>query len=117
MKKEMLDPKVDFVFKKIFGSEKHPEILIAFLNSVFGTKGTEEEIISVKIENSDINKDWEDDKFSRLDIKATANNNAKINIEIQLKNQYNMKRNYIIGVNYLNQKWKKETLIENYKRL
>ncbi|OCL26596.1 hypothetical protein U472_11470 [Orenia metallireducens] len=92
MKREMLDPKVDFVFKQIFGSEKHPEILISFLNSVFGSKGTEEEIVSVKIENTDMDKDWEDDKFSRLDIKATANNNTKINIEIQLKNQYNMKR-------------------------
>jgi predicted transposase/invertase (TIGR01784 family) len=92
MKRDILDPKVDFVFKQIFGSEKHPEILISFLNSVFGTKGTEEEIVSVKIENPDMDKDWEEDKFSRLDIKATANNNTKINIEIQLKNQYNMKR-------------------------
>jgi predicted transposase/invertase (TIGR01784 family) len=92
MKREILDPKVDFVFKQIFGSEKHPKILIAFLNSVFGTKGTENEIESVKIENPDIDKDWEDDKFSRLDVKATTNNNTKVNIEIQLKNQYNMKR-------------------------
>ncbi|OCL26590.1 hypothetical protein U472_11430 [Orenia metallireducens] len=57
MKREILDPKVDFVFEQIFGSEKHPEILIEFLNSVFGTKGTENEIKSVKIENPDIDKD------------------------------------------------------------
>lgn len=56
MKRESLDPKVDFVFKQIFGSEKHPEILIAFLNSVFGIKGTEGEIVSVKIENPDMDK-------------------------------------------------------------
>ena len=92
MTKDILDPKVDFVFKQIFGSENNPEILIAFLNSVFKTKGTEEEIVEINIENPDIDKDWEDDKYSRLDIKATANNNTKVNIEIQLKNQYNMKR-------------------------
>ena len=92
MKEELLDPKVDFVFKRIFGSEKRPNILIAFLNAVFGTKGTEKEIIKVKIDNAEINKDWDEDKLSRLDVKATANNNKKINIEIQLKNQYNMTR-------------------------
>ena len=34
MGKGLLDPKVDFVFKNIFGSEKHPEILISFLNAI-----------------------------------------------------------------------------------
>ncbi|MCK8816769.1 Rpn family recombination-promoting nuclease/putative transposase [Natroniella sulfidigena] len=92
MRKDILDPKVDFVFKQIFGSEKHPEILISFLNSVFATKGTKKEIVQVEIDNSDLEKDWEDDKYSRLDIKATANDETRINIEIQLKNQYNMKR-------------------------
>ena len=31
-----------------------------------------------------------DDKLSRLDIVATTDANVKINIEIQLKNEYNM---------------------------
>ncbi|MCK8827034.1 Rpn family recombination-promoting nuclease/putative transposase [Natroniella acetigena] len=66
--------------------------MIAFLNAVFKTKGTEKEIVEVKIDNAEINKDWDEDKLSRLDVKATANNNTKINVEIQLKNQYNMKR-------------------------
>ncbi len=86
----IMDPKVDFVFKKIFGSENSTDILIAFLNSVFKTKGTDKEIVKVKIDNPEINKDWEGDKFSRLDIKATTGNNTKINVEIQLNNQYNM---------------------------
>ena len=29
MSKGLLDPKVDFVFKNIFGSPNHPEILIS----------------------------------------------------------------------------------------
>ena len=92
MPEDILDPKVDFVFKKLFGSENHQEILIAFLNSIFGNKGTEEEIVDISIENPEINKNWEGDKLSRLDIKATTSNDSRVNIEIQLKNQFNMKR-------------------------
>ena len=92
MPEDILDPKVDFVFKKLFGSENHKEILIAFLNSVFRNKGTEEEIVDIKVENPEIDKNWEGDKLSRLDIKATTSNDSRVNIEIQLKNQFNMKR-------------------------
>ena len=85
--KGLLDPKMDFVFKNIFGSEKNPEILISFLNATLKPKDL---IKAVEIKNTDINKDYIEDKFSRLDVKATTNNNEVINIEIQLKNEYNM---------------------------
>ncbi|MGL5950354.1 MAG: PD-(D/E)XK nuclease family transposase [Cetobacterium sp.] len=29
----LFEPKVDYVFKNLFGSEKHPRILISFLNT------------------------------------------------------------------------------------
>ena len=34
MERRLLNPKIDFVFKKIFGSEKHPRVLISFLNAI-----------------------------------------------------------------------------------
>lgn len=83
----ILSPKVDFVFKRIFGNEKHPNILISFLNSVI--KPTDL-IKSVQIKNTDIEKEHIEDKYSRLDIKAVTNNGEHINIEIQVKNEYNM---------------------------
>ena len=83
----LLDPKMDFVFKNIFGSEKHPNILISFLNATLKPKDL---ITEVEIKNTDLNKGYIEDKFSRLDVKATTNNNEIINIEIQLKNEYNM---------------------------
>ncbi len=86
---QLMDPKVDFVFKSIFGNEKKPEILISFLNAVFGYKG-ENEIVKVKVENPNIEKEDIDDKYSILDIKATANDNTVIDIEIQISNQYDM---------------------------
>ena len=83
----LLDPKMDFVFKNIFGSEKNPKILISFLNATLKPKYL---ITEVEMKNTDINKDYIEDKFSRLDVKATTSNNEIINIEIQLKNEYNM---------------------------
>ena len=83
----LLDPKMDFVFKNIFGSEKHPNILISFLNATLKPKDL---ITAVEIKNTDLNKGYIEDKFSRLDVKATTSNDEIINIEIQLKNEYNM---------------------------
>ena len=83
----LLDPKVDFVFKNIFGSPKHPRILISFLNAILKPVN---KITSVEIKGTDLEKQFIDDKYSRLDIKAETNNNEIINIEIQLKNEYNM---------------------------
>ena len=83
----LLDPKMDFVFKNIFGSKKHPNILISFLNATLKPKDL---ITAVEIKNTDLNKGYIEDKFSRLDVKATTSNNEIINIEIQLKNEYNM---------------------------
>ena len=51
MPRVLLSPKIDFVFKKIFGNEKHPEILISFLNAVMEST---DPIKSVQIKNSDI---------------------------------------------------------------
>ena len=67
---EILSPKVDFVFKRIFGNENNPRILISFLNAVIKPKDL---IQSVQIMNNDIDKESIEDKFSRLDIKAKTN--------------------------------------------
>ena len=83
----LLDPKMDFVFKNIFGSEKHPNILISFLNATLKPKDL---ITEVEIKNTDLNKGYIEDKFSRLDVKATTSNNEIINIEKKKKNEYNM---------------------------
>ena len=84
---KLLDPKMDFIFKNIFGSENNKEILISFLNA---TLKSEDKIKSVFIKNGDIEKEHLTNKFSRLDIKAITDKNEHINIEIQMKNEYNM---------------------------
>ena len=76
-----------FVFKNIFGFPKHPRILISFLNA---TLKPVNKITHVEVKGTDIAKQFIEDKYSRLDFKATTNNDEIINIEIQLKNEYNM---------------------------
>ncbi|MPQ43622.1 Rpn family recombination-promoting nuclease/putative transposase [Clostridium tarantellae] len=83
----LMKPTMDFVFKKIFGSENNKDSLISFLNSVIKPK---DPIRDVKIENNDIDKEYLSDKFSRLDIKATTDKGELINIEVQVSNEYNM---------------------------
>lgn len=71
----LLSPKVDFVFKKIFGNEQHPEILISFLNAVIQS---DDPIKSVEIKNTDIEKEYLNAKFSRLDIRALTDRKSVV---------------------------------------
>ena len=87
MSKGLLDPKVDFVFKNIFGSPNHPEILISFLNATLKPK---RKIVNVDIKKKKKKKQYIEDKYSRLDVKATTSNDETINIEIQRKNEKKM---------------------------
>lgn len=108
----LLDPKTDFIFKKIFGSEENKSILISFLNA---TLKSEDEIKSVTLDNTDMEKSFLEDKFSRLDIKATTNRNERINIEIQLRNEKNMIKRTLYYWSKMYEKQLKEG--ENYSKL
>jgi predicted transposase/invertase (TIGR01784 family) len=79
----LLDPKQDFVFKNIFGKENGKPCLISLLNSLFNNNPHIKELY---FDNTDIAKILEKDKASRLDIKATADNDIILDIEIQVKN-------------------------------
>ena len=98
----LLPPKMDFVFKKIFGNENHPNILISFLNAVLNPI---DPIKSVTLQDTTIEKEYLTDKWGphpakqvssidgvigRLDVRATTDKGEHINIEIQLDNKYNM---------------------------
>ncbi len=83
----LLSPKVDFVFKKLFGNEHYPNILIAFLNAVLEA---DDPITSVQLKETTFERDSLEDKQSRLDIYALTNKDEQINIEIQVRNEYNI---------------------------
>jgi hypothetical protein len=64
-----IDPKVDYVFKILFGSEANKSLLIHLLNAVLKPPPGQQ-IVAVEILNPFNDKETLDDKLSILDIKA-----------------------------------------------
>jgi len=62
-----INPRVDFVFKKLFGTEENKELLIDFINSVVSK---EDKVKSLELQNPYNEKNFKNDKLSVLDIKA-----------------------------------------------
>ncbi len=75
-----IDPLVDFACKKLLGSPEHPTITLHFLNAVLGGSP---KITEVEILNPIIEKDFEEDKYAILDIRARDEIGHRFNIEIQ----------------------------------
>ncbi|RUM56919.1 MAG: transposase [Nautilia sp.] len=78
------DPKNDLAFKKIFGDEKHKNILISFLNAVLDFKG-DREIVDVKLVNPYQVPKIPELKETILDIKAKNKNGESFIVEMQKK--------------------------------
>ena len=83
MCKSLLDPKMDYIFKQIFGNEDYVDILISFLNALFHGKP---HIKSLTLKNTEITKILKENMTSRLDIRARTDNDVELDIEIQIKN-------------------------------
>ena len=79
---KLYDPKEDFIFKMIFGTEENKSILISLLNSILKGKPN---IKDLTLENNEISKIFKDSKSSRLDILATDDNGIKYDIEMQCR--------------------------------
>jgi predicted transposase/invertase (TIGR01784 family) len=84
---DLLDPKNDFVFKRIFGSEENKDVLLAFLNLTFKEAG-EPPLTEIILMNPYTDKDSPRDKQSIFDIQAKTAEGKLINIEMQLFNRY-----------------------------
>ncbi|WP_227002718.1 Rpn family recombination-promoting nuclease/putative transposase [Salicibibacter kimchii] len=85
----LMDLKVDYAFKQLFGSEKNKEITVVFLNAVL-QRNEHHRIKEISFANVEKSADYEEDKESRLDIVAVTDANEWINIEIQFTNKYDM---------------------------
>ncbi|QDV62526.1 Rpn family recombination-promoting nuclease/putative transposase [Crateriforma conspicua] len=75
-----IDPLVDFAAKRVLGSPEHSSITLHFLNAVLGFA---DRIVDVTILNPINLKDFDVDKLSILDIKATDRVGRRYNIEVQ----------------------------------
>ncbi|MBX4259992.1 Rpn family recombination-promoting nuclease/putative transposase [Clostridium estertheticum] len=78
----IMSPKYDFVFKYIFGNEKHKDLLIALLSDVLGVP--EEDFEGIEIINSELIKDFKEDKKGILDVRVKTRTGKQIDVEIQI---------------------------------
>ncbi|MCK9313892.1 MAG: Rpn family recombination-promoting nuclease/putative transposase, partial [Methanocorpusculum sp.] len=86
-----LDPKVDVVFKSIFGTEENKSILISLLNAVLGWTG-EQQIVAAKILNPYLEPEYIDDSYGILDIKVQLGTGELVDVEMQMGDRANMER-------------------------
>ena len=86
---KLMDLKVDYAFKQLFGSERNKDITIVFLNAILQRTGRDT-IKEVAFMSQEVGGEYNGDKQSRLDIVVKTQDNEMINIEIQLSNQHDM---------------------------
>ena len=87
-----INPRVDFAFKKLFGSEENKDLLISLINSIVSEQ---EQVIEVELKNPYNLADYRAGKMSILDIKAKAENGHWFNVEMQISEDYNFDKRAI----------------------
>ena len=80
---KFLDPKNDFAFKRIFGTEKNQDILIDFINAVVGF-GADERIESVSFLKTSQDPEIAYKKQSLVDVLCTDQHGRQYIIEMQV---------------------------------
>lgn len=85
---KLLNPKIDYVFKRIFGHVGNEEITADLLSSILKKK-----ISNVELDNNTIlEKDIKDDKSGILDIRAKIDNLINCDIEMQIIDRKNAEK-------------------------
>ncbi|MCE3231714.1 MAG: hypothetical protein K0R52_1642 [Alphaproteobacteria bacterium] len=99
---ELIDPRVDLAFKKIFGVEENKDLLISLINSIVGQ---EDQVVDVTLLNPYNPRNFSKDKLSILDIKAKGADGKRYNIEIQITDDadYDKRALYYWGKLYTEQ--------------
>ena len=108
---KILSPKLDIVFKMLFGEQKHERI----------TKKLIEDIIEEKVEKIELEQNPYlfgmnlDDKVGIIDIRATINNKNSIDIEMQIIDNHNIEKRILF---YWSKLYSKQIKIgEDYEKL
>jgi len=110
------NPKIDLVFRKLFGSKENKNILLSFINAVLDNKP---KIKDLEIKNPYNLADYLQGKMSILDVKAVDETGRWYDIEMQLAEQgaYGKRSLYYWGQVYSNQIKKAEDYRELKKTI
>ena len=77
-----VNPKIDLVFKKLFGSEENKDILLSLINAILPIS---QQIAKITLKNPYNVSDYAEGKLSILDIKAEDENGRLFDIEMQIR--------------------------------
>jgi predicted transposase/invertase (TIGR01784 family) len=99
---DKLNPKIDYVFRRLFGSDENKDLLISLINSVVDPKPA---IVDLTIKNPFNLADYRDAKESILDIKAVDQDGSWYDIEMQIEAHilYGRRAIYYLSKTYTDQ--------------
>ena len=102
-----IDPKNDYAFKQIFGTEKNQDIVIHFLNDILGYKG-KDQIISVTFLKTSQDPDIAVYKQSIVDVLCIDQNGTQVIIEMQVSKHagFEKRAQFYAAKAYANQRLK-----------
>jgi len=80
-----INPRVDFAFKKLFGSEENKDLLISLINAIVSE---DQQVIEVELKNPYNLAAYQAGKMSVLDIKARSEQGRWFNVEMQISEDY-----------------------------
>jgi predicted transposase/invertase (TIGR01784 family) len=81
-----INPRVDFAFKKLFGSEENKDLLISLINAIVSEK---DQVADIELKNPYNLAAYRAGKMSVLDIKALDTSGRWYNIEMQVNEDLN----------------------------
>lgn len=123
VKKDLLNPKNDYVFKRIFGHQGNESITKSFISAVLN-----QNITDVVLESdSCLPKDMLDDKVGILDIKVKIDNHINCDVEMQVVDKKNIEKRILFycskmyaqgittGTDYIHLEKSIAILISNYE--
>jgi predicted transposase/invertase (TIGR01784 family) len=79
---KLISPKLDYMFKKVFGDENNTDLLASLLAAMLGE--AQDEFDEIRIVDPNFRKEREDDKIGVLDLKVKTKGGNVIDVEIQV---------------------------------
>jgi len=91
------DPKTDFVFKRIFGTEEHKPLLIALLNGLLELD-EEHRVVEVELLSPEQRPPVQELKFSIVDVKCVDARGTRYVVEMQVLNVEGFEKRVVYNV-------------------
>ena len=97
MRPVFADPKTDFVFKRIFGTEEHKPLLIALLNGLLELD-EEHRVVEVELLSPEQRPPVQELKFSIVDVKCVDARGTRYVVEMQVLNVEGFEKRVVYNV-------------------